>query len=39
MGEDDGRIMIDERSNNGVGGYMGYKKGEIMGIIGNWEGE
>lgn len=36
---DDGRIIIDETTNNGVGGYIPYKKGQFIGIVRNWEGE
>lgn len=39
VAEDDGRIIIDETTNNGVGGYIPYKKGQIIGLIRNWEGE
>lgn len=39
IAEDDGRIIIDETTNNGVGGYIPYKKGQIIGIIRNWERE
>lgn len=39
IAEDDGRIIIDEITNNGVGGYIPYKKGQIIGLICNWEGE
>lgn len=39
IAEDDGRIIIDEITNNGVGGYIPYKKGQIIGLIRNWEGE
>jgi hypothetical protein len=39
IAEDDGRIIIDEITNNGVGGYIPYKKGQIIGVIRNWEGE
>lgn len=39
IAEDDGRIIIDETTNNGVGGYIPYKKGQIIGVIRNWEGE
>lgn len=39
IAEDDGRIIIDETTNNGVGGYIPYKKGQIIGVICNWEGE
>jgi hypothetical protein len=39
IAEDDGRIIIDETTNNGVGGYIPYKKGQIIGLIRNWEGE
>lgn len=39
IAEDDGRIIIDETTNNGVGGYIPYKKGQIIGIIRNWEHE
>ena len=39
IAEDDGRIIIDETTNNGVGGYIPYKKGQIIGIICNWERE
>lgn len=38
IAEDDGRIIIDETTNNGVGGYIPYKKGQIIGVIRNWEG-
>lgn len=39
IAENDGRIIIDETTNNGVGGYIPYKKGQIIGIIRNWERE
>jgi hypothetical protein len=39
IAEDDGRIIIDETTNNGVGGYIPYKKGQLIGVIRNWEGE
>lgn len=39
IAEDDGRIIIDEATNNGVGGYIPYKKGQLIGVIRNWEGE
>lgn len=39
VAEDDGRIIIDETTNNGVGGYIPYKKGQIIGLIRNWEGK
>lgn len=39
IAEDDGRIIIDETTNNGVGGYIPYKKGQVIGVIRNWEGE
>lgn len=35
IAEDDGRIIIDETTNNGVGGYIPYKKGQIIGVIRN----
>ncbi|UVX70420.1 MAG: hypothetical protein [Bacteriophage sp.] len=38
IAENDGRIIIDETT-NGVGGYIPYKKGQIIGIIRNWERE
>lgn len=47
IAEDDGRIIIDETTNkglntfinDGVGGYIPYKKGQLIGVIRNWEGE
>lgn len=39
IAEDDGRIIIDETTNNGVGGYIPYKKGQIIGVIHNWNWE
>ena len=39
IAEDDGRIIIGETTNNGVRGYIPYKKGQIIGVIRNWEDE
>ena len=39
IAEDDGRIIIDEITNNGVGGQIPYKKGQSIGVIRNWEGK
>lgn len=37
IAEADGKIIIDETDNDGVGGYIPYKKGQIIGVIRNWE--
>lgn len=38
IAKDDGRIIIDETANGGIGGYIPYKKGQIIGLVGNWKG-